>query len=181
MAPRPRQDPSSAGRPACALGVGDEQVEEIVFGPKAEGRLGDDDIQLVRTLAGQLSWRSGTPDSRVASSTPPSRSGAGSNNIHDSAQQELVPGRKAGDGPIGSCSGEPESGRDRRLRLDAQRIMSDLRELSQGIHPSVLSDGGSGGGRGPMFAAALEVTLETSDGLRARRFGDNIEVPPISS
>jgi signal transduction histidine kinase len=62
------------------------------------------------------------------------------------------------------------------MRLEAQQILSELRELAQGIHPSVLSDGGILEAIEDRCARLpLEVTLETSEGLRARRFGDNIE------
>jgi signal transduction histidine kinase len=62
------------------------------------------------------------------------------------------------------------------LRSEAQRILADLRELAQGIHPSVLSDGG--------LVEAVEercsrlplaVSVTASEGLRAERFDDNIE------
>jgi signal transduction histidine kinase len=62
------------------------------------------------------------------------------------------------------------------MRLEAQQILSELRELAQGIHPSVLSDGGILEAiEDRCSRLPLEVTLETSEGLRARRFGDNIE------
>jgi signal transduction histidine kinase len=62
------------------------------------------------------------------------------------------------------------------MRLEAQQILSELRELAQGIHPSVLSDGGILEAIEDRCARLpLEVTLETSEGLRARRFDDNIE------
>ena len=159
------------------LGVGDEQVGEIVFGPKAEGRLGDDDIQLVRTLAGQLSWRSNAPTR--GSRRQRRRVGAAPDRTEHPRRRPAGagrPGRQAGDGPIGSCSGGPESGRDRRSspRRPADHVGP---ERAVPGHPSV------GAQRRGIAEAVedrcsrlpLEVTLETSDGLRARRFGDNIE------
>jgi signal transduction histidine kinase len=62
------------------------------------------------------------------------------------------------------------------MRLEAQQILSELRELAQGIHPSVLSDGGILEAVEDRCARLpLEITLKASEGLRARRFGDNVE------
>jgi signal transduction histidine kinase len=62
------------------------------------------------------------------------------------------------------------------MRLEAQQILSELRELAQGIHPSVLSDAGILEAVEDRCARLpLEVMLEASEGLRARRFDDNIE------
>jgi signal transduction histidine kinase len=62
------------------------------------------------------------------------------------------------------------------MRLEAQRILSELRELAQGVHPSVLSDGGIVEAVEDRCARLpLEVTVETSEGLRARRFRDHVE------
>ena len=73
------------------LGAGDEQVGEIVCGPKTEGRLGDDDVQLVRTLAGQLALavRNARLAGRIVNAAESERRRI-ERNIHDGAQQELV-------------------------------------------------------------------------------------------
>jgi signal transduction histidine kinase len=98
-------------------------------------------------------------------------------NIHDGAQQELVAlVAKLGMARSAAAHGRvtPEVVDD--LRLEAQQILSDLRELAQGIHPSVLSDGGILEAVEERCAGLpLEVSLESSDGLRARRFDDDIE------
>jgi signal transduction histidine kinase len=160
------------------LGAGDEQVGEIVCGPKAEGRLGDEDIQLVRTLAGQLALavRNARLASRIVNAAESERRRI-ERNIHDGAQQELVAlvARLAMARSAAAQGGlNPDVIED--MRLEAQRILSELRELAQGIHPSVLSDGGILEAVEDRCARLpLEVTLETSEGLRARRFGDNIE------
>ena len=160
------------------LGAGDEQVGEIVCGPKTEGRLGDDDIQLVRTLAGQLALavRNARLAGRIVNAAESERRRI-ERNIHDGAQQELVAlvarlGMARSAAAQGSLS--PDVIDD--MRLEAQQILSDLRELAQGIHPSVLSDGGILEAVEDRCARLpLEVTVETSDRLRSRRFGDNIE------
>jgi signal transduction histidine kinase len=160
------------------LGAGDEQVGEIACGPKTEGRVGDDDIQLVRTLAGQLALavRNARLAGRIVNSAESERRRI-ERNIHDGAQQELVAlVAKLGMARSAAAQGSLRPDTIDDLRLDAQQILSDLRELSQGIHPSVLSDGGILEAVEDRCARLpLEVTLTTSEGLRARRFGDNIE------
>jgi signal transduction histidine kinase len=171
---------SAIGEPVLRvpLGAGDEQVGEIVCGPKAEGRLGDDEIQLVRTLAGQLALavRNARLAGRVVNAAESERRRI-ERNIHDGAQQELVAlvARLAMARSAAAQGGlSPDLIDD--MRLEAQHILSELRELAQGIHPSVLSDGGILEAVEDRCARLpLEVTLETSEGLRARRFGDNIE------
>jgi signal transduction histidine kinase len=161
-----------------ALGAGNEQVGEIVCGPKSEGRLGDDDIQLVRTLAGQLALAvmNARLAGRIVDAAESERRRI-ERNIHDGAQQELVAlvarlalARSA------AAHGDLSPDVIDDMRREVQLILSELRELAQGIHPSVLSDGGIVEAVEDRCARLpLEVTLETSDGLRATRFGDNIE------
>jgi signal transduction histidine kinase len=160
------------------LGLGDERVGEIVCGPKTEGRLAGEEIQLVRTLAGQLALavRNARLAGRIVNAAESERRRI-ERNIHDGAQQELVAlvARLAMARTAASQGGlTPDVIDD--MRIEAQQILSELRELAQGIHPSVLSDGGILEAVEDRCARLpLEVTLETSDGLRARRFGDNIE------
>jgi signal transduction histidine kinase len=169
-----------AGEPILRvpLGAGDEQVGEIVCGPKSEGRLDEDDVQLVRTLAGQLALavRNARLAGRIVSAAEAERRRI-ERNIHDGAQQELVAlvARLAMARSAAAEGGlRPDAIDD--MRLEAQQILSELRELAQGIHPSVLSDGGILEAVEDRCARLpLEVTLETSEGLRARRFGDNVE------
>jgi signal transduction histidine kinase len=160
------------------LRAGDEQVGEIACGPKTEGRLRDDDVQLVRTLAGQLALaiRNARLAGRIVDAAESERRRI-ERNIHDGAQQELVAlVAKLGMARSAAAQGSLSPDVIDDMRLEAQRILSDLRELAQGIHPSVLSDGGILEAVEDRCARLpLEVTLETSDRLRARRFGDNIE------
>ena len=98
-------------------------------------------------------------------------------NIHDGAQQELVAlvgrlGMARSAASQGGLTADEIDG----LRIEAQRILSESRELAQGIHPSVLSDGGIVEAVEDRCARLpLEVSLESSEGLRAHRFGDDIE------
>ena len=160
------------------LGTGDEQVGEIVCGPKSEGRLGDDDIQLIRTLAGQLTLavRNARLASRIVNAAESERRRI-ERNIHDGAQQELVAlVAKLAMARSAAAQGGVSPDLIDDMRLEAQQILSELRELAQGIHPSVLSDGGILEAVEDRCARLpLDVTIETSEGLRARRFGDDIE------
>ena len=169
-----------AGEPALRmpLGAGDEQIGEIVCGPKSDGVIQDDEIQLIRTLAGQvgLALMNARLAGRVVNAAESERRRI-ERNIHDGAQQELVAlvaklgmARSAADGG-GLSVNEIDD-----LRLEAQQILSDLRELAQGIHPSVLSDGGILEAVEERCARLpLHVSLEHSEGLRAQRFDDDIE------
>jgi signal transduction histidine kinase len=160
------------------LRAGDERVGEIVCGPKTEGPLGDDDIQLVRTLAGQLALavRNARLAGRIVNAAESERRRI-ERNIHDGAQQELVAlVAQLGMARSTAVQGGLHPDVIDDLRLEAQHILSELRELAQGIHPSVLSDGGILEAVEDRCAKLpLEVTLEASEGLRARRFDDNIE------
>jgi signal transduction histidine kinase len=160
------------------LGAGDEQVGEIVCGPKTEGRLGDEEIQLVRTLAGQLALavRNARLAGRIVNAAESERRRI-ERNIHDGAQQELVAlVAKLGMARSAAAQGGLSPDVIDEMRLEAQQILSDLRELAQGIHPSVLTDGGILEAVEDRCARLpLEVSLESSEGLRARRFDDDIE------
>ena len=160
------------------LGVGGEQFGEIVCGPKTEGRLGDDEIQLVRTLAGQLALavRNARLAGRIVNAAESERRRI-ERNIHDGAQQELVAlVAKLAMARSAAAQGGLSPDVIDDLRLEAQQILSELRELAQGIHPSVLSDGGILEAVEDRCARLpLEVTIEASEGMRARRFGDDIE------
>ena len=98
-------------------------------------------------------------------------------NIHDGAQQELVAlvaqlslarTRANGDGSSGAVL--------TRVQDEVRQILANLRELAQGIHPSVLSDSG--------LVAAVEdrcsrlpvaVSLDVAPALRSRRLSDDVE------
>ena len=160
------------------LGAADEQIGEIVCGPKIEGRLGEEEIQLVRTLAAQLALavRNARLAGRIVNAAESERRRI-ERNIHDGAQQELVAlVAKLGMARSAAAHGGVSPDLIDDMSLEAQRILSELRELAQGIHPSVLTDGGILEAVEDRCARLpLEVSLETSEGLRARRFGDNIE------
>jgi signal transduction histidine kinase len=98
-------------------------------------------------------------------------------NIHDGAQQELVAlVARLGMARSAAAEGGLRADEVNDLRLEAQQILSDLRELAQGIHPSVLSDGGLLEAVEDRCARIpLDVSVECPTGLRVQRFHDEIE------
>lgn len=169
-----------AGEPALRLplGAGDDQIGEIACGPKTEGAIHEDDIQLVRTLAGQvgLALMNARLAGRIVNAAESERRRI-ERNIHDGAQQELVAlVARLGMARSAAVRGGLSVNEIDDLRLEAQQILSDLRELAQGIHPSVLSDGGILEAVEERCARLpLHVSLEHSEGLRTQRFDDDIE------
>jgi signal transduction histidine kinase len=97
--------------------------------------------------------------------------------LHDGAQQEVVAIlTKLGLARNQLERGESPAGLLAELQEDALELLTELRELAQGIHPPVLSD------RGLVAAVearadrlTLPVTVRADDVLRARRLGNDIE------
>jgi signal transduction histidine kinase len=168
------------GEPAMVVPIEtrDEQIGQIACGPKAEGSIDGDEIQLVKALAGQLGLAvmNARLAGRIVNAAEAERRRI-ERNIHDGAQQELVAlVARLGMARLVAAQGglTPDDIDD--LRLEAQQILSDLRELAQGIHPSVLSDGGIVEAVEERCARLpLEVSLEASAGIRTRRFEDEVE------
>ena len=98
-------------------------------------------------------------------------------NIHDGAQQELVAlVAKLGLARARARSGGIDEETLLELQGDAQAILRDLRELAQGIHPSVLTDGGLVEAvEDRCSRLPIEVAVEASPDLRHQRFGDDVE------
>jgi signal transduction histidine kinase len=147
-------------------------------GPRVEGSINAHDREVLTTLVDHaaLAVRSTRLASRIVHAQEAERRRI-ERNIHDGAQQELV-ALVAG---LGLARSNAEHGRVEAedlegLQREAGRILVSLRELAQGIHPSVLTDGGlveaieERCGRVP-----LEVAVTTTPGLRGRRFADDIE------
>lgn len=160
------------------IGTGEGKIGAIECGPKIEGSLDDGEIQLVNTLAGQVGMAvmNARLAGRIVTAAESERRRI-ERNIHDGAQQELVAlVARLGMARAAARRGEltPEEIDD--LQREARQILTDLRELAQGIHPSVLSDGG-------ILEAVeercthlpLDVTVTAPPELRARRFEDDIE------
>lgn len=147
-------------------------------GPPLEGTITAHDRELLSTLVDHaaLAIRSTRLASRIVHAQEAERRRI-ERNIHDGAQQELV-ALVAGLGLARTRAerGDIEPNELEDLQREAGRILASLRELAQGIHPSVLADGGlveaieERCGRIP-----LEVAVTTTPGLRERRFTDDIE------
>jgi signal transduction histidine kinase len=155
-----------------------EHLGEIVCGPPEEGNLGESKAQLIATLADQaaLALYNARLASRVVAAQEAERRRI-ERNIHDGAQQELVAlVARLGMARARARSSALDEATVADLQREAQRILADLREMAQGIHPSVLSDGGlleaveDLCGRLP-----IEVTLDAPSDLRMHRFPDEVE------
>lgn len=161
-----------------SIHAGDEEFGTIECGPKLDGELDSDERQLVKTLAGQvgLAVMNARLAGRIVTAAESERRRI-ERNIHDGAQQELV----ALVARLGMARALVAEGRlspedVQKLQREAGRILEDLRELAQGIHPSVLSDGGileAVEERCSRFP--LKVTINAPDDLRAARYDDDIE------
>lgn len=158
--------------------AGDEIFGTVDCGPKQEGDLDGDEIQLVRTLAAQvgLAVMNARLAGRIVTAAESERRRI-ERNIHDGAQQELVAlVARLGMARAAAGKGRLTPDEVEQLQREAGHILEDLRELAQGIHPSVLSDGGvleaieERCSRMP-----LKVTIKAPVELRSARFGDDIE------
>ncbi len=158
--------------------AGDEGFGIIECGPKSEGPLDEDERQLVRTLAGQvgLAVMNARLAGRIVTAAESERRRI-ERNIHDGAQQELVAlVARLGMARASASKGSLGAAEIDQLQREARRILEDLRELAQGIHPSVLSDGG-------ILEAVeercsrlpLKVQVNAPAALRATRYDDDIE------
>lgn len=155
-----------------------ETLGEIECGPKLTGQLTTSDTDLITALAGQagLLIFNVRLAGRIVQAHEVERRRL-ERNIHDGAQQELVAlVAKLGLARAKARTGAVTDAELGELQGDARAILRDLRELAQGIHPSVLTDGG--------LVEAVEdrcsrlpisVRVETSPNLRGRRFDDDIE------
>jgi signal transduction histidine kinase len=168
------------GEPALFVPIAtrDEQIGQILCGPKTEGSICGDEIQLVKALAGHLGLAvmNARLAGRIVNAAEAERRRI-ERNIHDGAQQELVAlVARLGMARSAAAQGRLTPNEVDDLRLEAQQILSDLRDLAQGIHPSVLSDGGIVEAVEERCARLpLEVSLEASAGIRTRRFEDEVE------
>lgn len=169
-----------SGEPALSVTIGsdEDRIGLIDCGPKTEGSLDSDEVQLVSTLAGQvgLALMNARLAGRIVTAAESERRRI-ERNIHDGAQQELVAlVARLGMARTAASRGELTPAEIDELQHDTRHILSDLRDLAQGIHPSVLSDGG-------ILEAVeercthmpLDVTIDAPESLRSRRFDDDIE------
>lgn len=182
------------------MSSGDQELGEVQCGPKSEGVFTDEDRRLLETLAGQaaLAVHNGRLAAelsarldeigRQAAELAASRTRIVAaqdaerrrieRNLHDGAQQELaalmaklrLARNQLRDNPTGAEATLTE------LQDDARLVLSGLRELAQGIHPSILTDKG--------FVEAIEartarlpldVTIDATGVIRATRWTEETE------
>lgn len=174
----------TAGTPATdtvltlPLGSNGTRVGEIRCGPKLTGRLTDRDIRLISALGQQsaLLIANRRLAGRIVQVQEAERRRI-ERNLHDGAQQELVSlVAKLGLARARARTGTLDEEILVELQHEVQGVLREVRELAQGIHPSVLTDGG-------LVAAVedrcnrlpIEIRLSVGPGLRGVRFGDDIE------
>jgi signal transduction histidine kinase len=157
---------------------GDKELGVIHCGAGVSRGMRDQDIDLIDALAGQaaLVVSNARLAARIVHAQEAERRRL-ERNIHDGAQQELVAlVAKLGLARARVKTGNIDEATLIELQKDAGTILKDLRELAQGIHPSVLTDGG--------LVEAVEdrcsrlpvaVTVDSSPDLRSMRFKDDIE------
>ncbi len=155
-----------------------EQLGEIRCGPKLTGTLTDADTRLITALGHQaaLLVANRTLAGRIVQVQEAERRRI-ERNIHDGAQQELVAlVAKLGLARAQIENKELDEAFLVELQQDAQTILRDLRDLAQGIHPSVLTDGGLVEAvEDRCSRLPLHTHVAASEGLRTQRFDDDIE------
>jgi signal transduction histidine kinase len=154
------------------------EIGHIELGPGTRGSYDKEDVDLVQTLAGQagLAVANARLAARIVTAAESERRRI-ERNIHDGAQQELVAlVARLGMARFEAGHGDISPEQLAALQEEANRILSDLRELAQGIHPSILTDAG-------LLEAVeercsrlpIEVSLQASPELRWERFDDDVE------
>ena len=157
---------------------GDEHFGELACRPHRGRRLTADDEALLTALAAQAATAVSRAQlaSRIVRAQDAERRRI-ERNIHDGAQQELV--ALVAQLGLARTQANGDGANERVLasaQQDVKQILANLRELAQGIHPSVLSDGG--------LVAAVEdrcstmpigVSLTVQPGVASQRFADDIE------
>lgn len=150
----------------------------IVCGPKMKGQFTDTDHDLIEALAGQaaLVISNARLATRLVQAQEAERRRL-ERNIHDGAQQELVAlVAKLGLARARARQGALDDTTLLELQRDAGMILKELRELAQGIHPSVLTDGGLVEAvQDRCSRLPIDVTVAAKPGLRAERFNDDVE------
>jgi signal transduction histidine kinase len=160
------------------IGLGTDVIGTVECGAKIVGSIDDDERQLVHTLAAQVGMvvMNARLAGRIVNAAEAERRRI-ERNIHDGAQQELVAlVARLGMAKANAARGLLGPEDVERLQREAQHILSDLRDLAQGIHPSVLSDGGILEAVEETCAhVPLPVTLHADGWPRTMRFHDDVE------
>ncbi len=181
------------GEPALSHHVrrGDEVVGVIECGAK-DGGYDDADRALLDTLTGQVAtavanvWLASELSeqirqldrsrARLVTAQDEERRRI-ERNIHDGSQQEIVAMlTKLGLARSQVARGEDPAPLLLELQGDARGVLRELRELAQGIHPSVLGDNGLVAAlRARSARLPLPVTIRADDALVGRRLDADLE------
>ncbi len=186
-------DGDGRGEPAVTVPITleGEEVGAIECGPSRGGRFDDDDLAVLHTFARQaalavsnvrLTRRLEAQARQLAASRARLVRAQAlerrriERNIHDGVQQELVALIGLAGQARAACDEALPGEELDELQSGLQRVLTDLRELAQGIHPSVLSDKGlleaveSLAARHP-----VPVTVRSEAALRGLRLPEDVE------
>lgn len=184
-------DPARVPDLEVPIEVDGERVGVIECGPKLTGRLSAEDAAILETFARQAGMAVRNvrlKEELAAQAALLQRSRARlvraqeqerrriERNIHDGVQQDLTAliglvGQARRDRVVDSIDEDLTT-----IQEGLRRVLADLRDFAQGIHPSVLSDRGllaaleTLGGRHP-----VPVTVRAGSALRDQRLPDEIE------
>lgn len=155
-----------------------ERLGTIECGPRMAGGIGRRETELITALGGQAALLivNMRLAGRIVGAQEAERRRI-ERNIHDGAQQELVAlVAKLGLARAQAKTGAVDDEVLFELQRDVRAILSDLRDLAQGIHPSVLTDGGLVEAvEDRCSRLPIEIEVETSPELRHQRFDDDVE------
>lgn len=176
--------PAVSGRPDGAPAVvvpverAGQGFGEIRSGARIAGHLTDADRHLVEALAAQAALLLSNVNlaARIVQAQELERRRI-ERNIHDGAQQELVAlDLKLGLARTRARRGDLDDAALAELQSDTRLILRDLRDLAQGIHPAVLTDGGLVEAvEDRCSRLPIDVLLRVDPALRRRRFADDVE------
>lgn len=170
--------PNSAALTVIPIARGDERFGAMTCRPYPGRRLSERDEELLVALATQagLAVSHARLARRIVEAQEVERRRI-ERNIHDGAQQELATlvarvglarTQVNGDGSAERVLAD--------VQREVQQILASLRELAQGIHPSVLRDGGiTAVVEDRCSRLPIKVNLHVVPALRTQRFSDDIE------
>lgn len=147
---------------------------QLECGPRKFGGLTEEDGRLLEALAvpAGLAIQSAGLAARLVNAQEKERRRL-ERNLHDGVQQQLVALIAGLELARATGGGAELFG---RLRDQARQTLTDLRDLAAGIHPSALSQGGLVEAvEGRCADLPVPTKVVASDGLRARRFSDEVE------
>ena len=161
-----------------SLAWGDEDFGTVRCLPRRGETIEPDDVHVVEALASQAALA--ISRSRLATrmvTAQESERRRIERDIHDGVQQDLA----AQIGQLALARSKVKMDPDLharlgRIQMEMQRTLSEIRDLAQGIHPSVLRDGGLVAAVEDKVARLrLDVTLEAGNGFRDLRFDEDVE------